>query len=95
MVKLQSNQIALVTQIRRYFLGNSVVKISGNRYENNRSLRITKFWGESLIIAGSPLSAAHLIVSKINQLILKYQHASLSPNYPLDPLVRMTPNPGD
>jgi hypothetical protein len=95
MVKLQSNQIALVTLIHRFFLGNSVVKTSGNRYENQGSLRITKYREGSLIIAGSPLSAARLIVSKINQLILKYQHASLSPNHPLDPLVQMTPNPGD
>jgi hypothetical protein len=95
MVKLQINQIAWATLILFYFLDNSVLKTIWDFYENHPSLRITKSRDGSLIIAGSPLSAARMMVSKINQLTLKYQHASLSPNYSLDLLVQMTPTPGD
>jgi hypothetical protein len=95
MVKQQSNHIAWVTLILFDFLYTSVLKTIWDFYENYPPLRITKSRCGSLIIAGSPLSAASMMVSKINQLTLKYQHASLSPNYSLDPLVQMTPNPGD
>jgi hypothetical protein len=95
MVKLQSNQIALVTLIFRYFLGNSVIKTSGNCFENRRSLRIIEFRDWAFIIAESLLSATYLLVSEIRQLVIKNQHTSLSPNFLLDPLIQMTPNPGD
>jgi hypothetical protein len=95
MVKLQSNQIALVTLILLYFLGNSVVKTSEHRYENHSSLRTTNFWGESLINAGSLFSAVSRLVSEFRQMVLKDQPTSFSPYFHFDPLIQMTPNPGD